>query len=405
LDPRQDSPYSSLFDIIKGAKEYRLGQVNADQVGIDAKDDRTLIVTLNDPAAFFPSMLCHHSFSPIHPSMLNESAWAGHKPVSNGPFYIEEFDENHIVLLKNKNYWGAEQVALNKLNIKYTDDGDEAAALWNSGEGRWISGDVNIEALTDRSGIQVNAMFATHYYYIRSSKKPWDDSNVRRALSISLPWDELREGHYLPARTLIFPIPGYPEIDGLEEANIEEAQKLLEEAGYAKGVGLPELVIRITPSPEAARIAGLMASTWMEKLGVPAKIDVVPYNRYFQSLKQNDYEVGSTTWIGDFADPYTFLQMWRRDSNLNDAKYNDTDYENLLDKSMTEDGTARWGTLAEAEKLLLSRGAVLPISYSPAVNVIDTDEIDGWFPNVLDIHPFKYLSFAKLKPLPGVAKL
>jgi peptide/nickel transport system substrate-binding protein/oligopeptide transport system substrate-binding protein len=46
---------------------------------------------------------------------------------------------------------------------------------------------------------------------------------------------------------------------------------------------------------------------------------------------------------------------------------------------------------------------VLPISYSPAVNVIDTDEIDGWFPNVLDIHPFKYLSFAKLKPLPCVA--
>ncbi|GHU64274.1 ABC transporter substrate-binding protein [Spirochaetia bacterium] len=403
LDPRQDSPYSSLFDIIKGAKEYRLGQAGADQIGINAKDDKTLVVTLNDPAAFFPSMLCHHSFSPIHPSMLDENTWKGNKPVSNGPFYIEEFDENHILLLKNKNYWGADQVGLNKLNIIYTDDGDEAAALWNSGESRWISGDVTLDALTDRSGIQVNAMFATHYYYIRSSKKPWDDSKVRRALSIALPWEELRDGHYLPARTLIFPIPGYPEIEGLTEANIEEAQKLLEEAGYAKGVGLPELVIRITPSPEASRIAGLMASTWLEKLGVPAKIDVVPYSRYFQSLKQNDYEVGSTTWIGDFADPYTFLQMWRRDSNLNDARYSDTDYENLLDKSMTEDGTARWDTLAEAEKLLLSRGTVLPISYSPAINIVDTDIVDGWFPNVLDIHPFKYLSFKALKPLPGVA--
>jgi peptide/nickel transport system substrate-binding protein/oligopeptide transport system substrate-binding protein len=401
LDPRRDSPYSSLFDIIKGSKEYRLGQAGADQVGINAKDDKTLVVTLNDPAAFFPSMLCHHSFSPIHPSMLNESAWASHKPVSNGPFYVEEFDEDHILFLKNKNYWGAEQIVLNKLNIKYTDDGDEAAALWNSGESRWISGDVNLDALTDRSGIQVNAMFATHYYYIRSSKKPWDDAKVRRALSVSLPWEELREGHYLPAKTLIFPIPGYPEIEGITEANIEEAQKLLEEAGYAKGVGLPELVIRITPSAEASRIAGLMASTWMEKLGVPAKIDVVPYNRYFQSLKQNDYEVGSTTWIGDFADPYTFLQMWRRDSNLNDAKYSSTDYEKLLDKSMTEDGAARWDTLAEAEKLLLSQGAVLPISYSPAINIVDTDTVDGWYPNVLDIHPFKYLSFKALRPLPG----
>ncbi|MDR2482292.1 MAG: peptide ABC transporter substrate-binding protein, partial [Treponema sp.] len=116
-----------------------------------------------------------------------------------------------------------------------------------------------------------------------------------------------------------------------------------------------------------------------------------------------DYAVGFSTWIGDFADPYTFLQMWRRDSNLNDAGYNDADYEKLLEKSMGEEGNQRWGTLAEAEKLLLSRGAVLPISYSPALNIVDTGELDGWFPNVLDIHPFKYLSFKAYRPLPGVA--
>jgi peptide/nickel transport system substrate-binding protein/oligopeptide transport system substrate-binding protein len=46
---------------------------------------------------------------------------------------------------------------------------------------------------------------------------------------------------------------------------------------------------------------------------------------------------------------------------------------------------------------------VLPIAYSPAINIVDTDELDGWYPNVLDIHPFKYLSFKALTPLPGVA--
>ncbi|MDR1566841.1 MAG: peptide ABC transporter substrate-binding protein [Treponema sp.] len=403
IDPARDSPYSSLFDIIEGARDYRLGQAaDPGMVGIDAKDSKTLVVRLNSPAAFFPSMLCHHSFSPIHPSMLDGEAWAGNHPISNGPFYIEEFDENHILLLKNKNYWDAGSVGLNKITIAYSDDGDEAAALWNSGAGRWISGDVNIEALTDRSGVTVNAMFATHYYYIRSAREPWTDPRIRRALSLVVPWDEIREGHYLPAKTLIYPIPGYPEIEGLDSVNLEEAVKLLEEAGYPGGIGMPDLVIRITPSQEAERIALLMAAAWMEKLGVPVKIDVVPYNRYFQSLKQNDYVVGSTTWIGDFADPYTFLQMWRRDSNLNDARYNDADYETLMDKSMTQEGDARWETLAEAEKLLLSRGVVLPIAYSPAINIINTDEIEGWYPNVLDIHPFKYLAFKALKPLPGV---
>jgi peptide/nickel transport system substrate-binding protein/oligopeptide transport system substrate-binding protein len=70
---------------------------------------------------------------------------------------------------------------------------------------------------------------------------------------------------------------------------------------------------------------------------------------------------------------------------------------------MTEEGRVRWETLAEAEKLLLSRGTVLPISYSPAVNIVDTNEIEGWFPNVLDIHPFKYFAFKSFRPLPGVA--
>ena len=403
LDPERDSPYSSLFDIIAGARDYRLGKLNANEVGISAPDEKTLVVNLNSPASFFPSMLCHHSFSPIHPSMVNEESWT--KPISNGPFIIEEIDEEKIVFGRNLNYWDSRRVSLNKLTVVYSENGDEAAAMWNSGQARWIHGEVNYEALTDRSGIEVNAMFATHYYFIRSAKKPWNDFRLRQALSLVLPWDEIRQGYSLPAKTLIHPIPNYPEIDGIDEVNLEKARDLMAEAGYPSGVGLPELVIRVTPSQEADRLARLMAQAWFETLGLSVKIDVVPYQQYFQSLKLEDYDVGSTTWIGDFADPYTFLQMWCRDSNLNDAHHNDDDYEALIEKSLTEEGNKRWETLAEAEKLLLSRGNVLPIAYSPAVNIIDLDEIDGWYPNVLDIHPFKYMLIKTRRPLPGVVGL
>jgi peptide/nickel transport system substrate-binding protein/oligopeptide transport system substrate-binding protein len=404
LEPGRDSPYSSLFDIIEGAREYRLGNLrDPNRVGISAPNDRTLVVRLNSPASFFPSMLCHHSFSPVHPSMVDKEDWSVGIPISNGPFYIKEMNEDQMILVKNNNYWDTSNTALNMLILKFTDNGDDAAALWNSGQAHWITGDVNYDALRDRSGITVNAMFATHYYFIRSARRPWDDYRLRRALSLVLPWDSIREGHYLPATTLVYPISGYPRIEGLDSTDEEEARRLLEEAGYARGVGLPVLVIRITPSPEAERISLLMATAWMEKLGIPVRIDVVSYGNYFQSLKRNDYDVGFSTWIGDFADPYTFLQMWRRDSNLNDAQYNDAEYEELMEKSMAEEGRRRWQTLAEAERLLLSRGTVLPISYSPAINIVDTDEIEGWFPSVLDIHPFKYLGFKSIRPLPGVA--
>ncbi|MDR1105461.1 MAG: peptide ABC transporter substrate-binding protein [Treponema sp.] len=403
LDPARESPYSSLFDIIAGAREYRTGALSdPSRVGIEARGEKTLVVTLNAPAGFFPAMLCHHSFSPLHPSMKDKEDWSIVPPIANGPFFIVEQDENKIVLRKNMLYWDAPRVTLNKITIMFTEDGDEATGLWNAGEARWISGDVNLENLTDRSGIMVNPMFATHYYFFRSAEKPWDDYRVRRALSLALPWDKIREGIILPAKTLIYPIRGYPDLEGTE-TDEAEAVRLLAEAGYEGGKGLPELILRLTPSEEAARIGGLMASTWKEKLGVPVRVEVIPFERYFRSMKENSYAVGSSTWIGDFADPYTFLQMWRRDSNLNDARYSDTDYEALLDRSMYEEGEVRWATLAEAEKLLLDRGEVLPISYTPALNIIDINEIDGWFPNALDIHPFKYLSFRAFRPLPGVA--
>jgi peptide/nickel transport system substrate-binding protein/oligopeptide transport system substrate-binding protein len=409
LDPKRESPYSSLFDVIRGAREYRTGAAaDPSGIGIKVEGNKTLIVSLTSPASFFPSMLCHHSFSPVHPSLVNNENWSGKSLLSNGPFYLSKMESSgevpdRIVLLKNSHYWDSRRVSLNQIDLRYIEDPDEATAMWNSGEARWISGDLNLDTLTDRSGIVVNTLFATHYYFIRSAEKPWTDYRLRRALILALPWENMREGHYLPATTLIYPIMGYPEVEGLESTDLEEALRLLEEAGFPKGEGLPELVIRITPATEAARIGELMAVTWKEKLGVPVRIEVVPYRQYFQAMKAPGYGVGSSTWIGDFADPYTFLQMWRKDSNLNDARLDDADYEELMEKSMSQEGEERLTTLAEAEKLLLDRGTVIPISYSPALNIIDTGELDGWYPNALDIHPFKYLAFKDYRPLPGVA--
>jgi peptide/nickel transport system substrate-binding protein/oligopeptide transport system substrate-binding protein len=406
LNPSRNAPYASLFDIIEGARAYRLGETrDPNQVGIIARDDETLIVRLSAPASFFPRMLCHHSFSPIHPSMINKKNWSKEPPVSNGPFYIKENKPTRITLVKNEQYWDAKNVSLNRLTLRFIKDGNESAELWNSGEARWIYRDVNMDGLTDLSGIMLNPMFSTHYYFIKAKEKPWNDYRVRQALTLALPWDEIRQGYMLPAKTLVYPLAGYPHIEGLETTDMEKARQLLAEAGYPQGAGLPVLVVRLNPSQEAARMGSIMLGAWMDNLGIPVRIEVVPYSGYEASLKQDNYSVGSTTWIGDFADPYTFLEMWRRDSTMNYARYDDADYETLMDRSMLEEGGKRMETLAEAEKLLLDRGVVLPIFYSPALNIVDIDEIDGWYPNALDIHPFKYLSFKTFKPLPGVASL
>jgi peptide/nickel transport system substrate-binding protein/oligopeptide transport system substrate-binding protein len=346
-------------------------------------------------------MLTHHAFSPIHASMESVEDWSLEPPLSNGPFRISAMGEDAIVFERSEQYWDAGGVPLSRITARFADD-DEASALWNSGVALWILGGANIDALTDRSGITVHALFGAHFFFVRSGEPPLDDWRVRRALSLALPWAEIRSAHFIPARSLVNPLPGYPRIDGVGETDAAEAARLLAQAGFPGGAGMPELVVRITPSADSARIAALMAGAWAA-LGVSARAEVVPFGEYYGELDTGGYHLGTMSWIGGFPDPFSFLMNWVSDSNLNTAGLSDGDYDALVARSMSEQGAARMATLAEAEQLLLDRGVILPVSFLPAVNIIDTNELEGWFPNALGIHPFRHISFRELRPLPGVA--
>ena len=160
--------------------------------------------------------------------MLKQTDWRSRPVLSNGPYYIYERKDDRLVLVKNELYWDAKNVSIPRIVIRFAKDGAEAASLYDTAEAQWVAGDVDLDALKDRRGISLNAMFATHYYYVRSAAAPWNDKRVRRALSLALPWEEIRKEHLLPAATLIYPIPDYPKLEGVKETKADEAKKLLE---------------------------------------------------------------------------------------------------------------------------------------------------------------------------------
>jgi peptide/nickel transport system substrate-binding protein/oligopeptide transport system substrate-binding protein len=147
-----------------------------------------------------------------------------------------------------------------------------------------------------------------------------------------------------------------------------------------------------------------MAQAWKDTLQLDSQIVSFPFEVYLEEVKKPDFTLGSSTWIGDYADPLTFLQMWTADSNLNDARFADEQFDSLIDRSFGEEGRQRYETLGESEGLLLEKAVVLPISHTPAFNLIDLDRVEGWFPNVLNIHPLKYLRFRSVSMPPSVVK-
>jgi oligopeptide transport system substrate-binding protein len=248
-------------------------------------------------------------------------------------------------------------------------------------------------------------MFATEYFFFRSTWGPWQDKRVRNALIKSIPLNTLRSGLFIQAKTLVFPIAGYPELEGISKTDVEGAKKLLAEASITDFSAIEPLIIRIPEGEYFSAKAQIISKAWTA-LGFTVRIETLPYQVYYQSLRTDDYTLAVTSWIGDFPDPLSFLELFRPGSSLNDSGWRNDDFEKrILESSGKKQVRDRYQTLSEAEKILLDDGVVLPVAHNPSINVIDTNGISGWYTNPLDIHPFKFIKFVPRRIMPGVALL
>jgi oligopeptide transport system substrate-binding protein len=409
LDPDEESEYSFLFDIIEGAADYRTGK-NTDpaSVGIRAVDTFILEVQLEHPAGHFLKVLCHHSFAPVHPRFLDREDWSISSIIpGNGPYYVYSQNPERIVLVKNNLYWNEAAVDLPGIVVRLENDAEAATRAFNEGELAWVADSILLDRIDDTDSLVFNPLFATTFFYFSCREAPFDDPRVRRALTLLLPFDSLRSPRfmYFPASTLVPGVPKYPQIFGITEQDTDESARLLEEAGFPGGEGIPEIIIKIPGGFESRRVAVLMKQRWEESLGLTVNIEEFDFSRYYDVLKAGDYTLGMLSWIGDFPDPLTFLQMWTSESNLNDAGYRNPHFDAIIGESMLQSGVDRYETLSRAEQLILDEAVVLPISHLPAWNLIDLGRIEGWYPNPLDIHPFRFIRRRKLRVGPGIVFL
>ncbi len=405
LSPTTKAEYAVFFDIIRGAKAFRMGKnKKPDSVGISAPDDRTLIIELDAPAAYFTRLLCHSSFVPVHASLRGVRTWKPEAIVGNGAYTIASMDAASLVLQKSATYWDAANVTLQTIRIKFMEDEEEATRLYNDGEIDWLTDMIDLDTLVDDESIQSAPMFATGYYFWNASRKPWKDARIRRALALLIPWEQIRtdDKYYAPTSVLVLPFAGYESPKGIDAKNEKEALELLSQAGFDGGKG--QAPVRFVAYKSEANDSNfkIMSEAWA-KAGVTLEYVEVPDGESARDIRQKGYTISFTSWIGDFADPAAFLLMWTSDSGLNEGGYKSQDYDKLIERSMMEDGKTRLATLAEAEAKLLNDAPLLPLYHSVSFNVLSLDALAGWYQNPLDIHPFKALSFGTPKARPFVA--
>ncbi|MBP5603056.1 MAG: peptide ABC transporter substrate-binding protein [Treponema sp.] len=375
--------YASLLDVVKGAADYRNGLCSAEEVGIYVDSDEVLSIHLVQPANYLPKLLCHSAFSVIHRSPT----------VYSGPFYLDDMEEGFYKMKKNPYYWDKDNVKLNEICFFQSNDAVENAFYFNTGMADWVTANLDTSMLINKNAFTFNAEFATCFLFFKQNSSIWDNLEFRTALFEAIPWDALRNDYYVGAKTFVYPLAGYPDVDGFSYTDVNEAKILMDAAREKYNVPQDKVLQIILEIPENSfsndRLAAL-SDAWAQ-LGVELLVRQKSTYDYFMGVKASDADLFVYTWVGDFADPLAFLELFRGGSTLNDSGWNNKEFDRLIDEAAEGTEEERYRLLAQAETILLDDCMVIPVHHPVIYNVIDKNVVGGWSENAFDFHPLKYL--------------
>jgi len=376
--------------------------------GATAPDKHTLRVKLNSPIPFLPEITKHYTWYPVPMHAVLKHGKIGDrftdwtKPdnlVCNGAFVLKSWKFNdHIEVARNPLYWDKENVGINGVRFLpitdlYTEDRmyyDEQMHVTYT-----IASEL-IEYSRKNYPEHVRSELYLGTYFIRTnvSNEPFTDPRVRLAFSLSLNQksliDNVLKGGQKPAAGLVPPFGDYPA-SAVVSFNPELARKLLAEAGYPGGKGLPDIEFLTTDKESSKRTAEALQAMWKEHLGATIKIKQMEWTSYITAMFDKDYDLAAGGWIGDYMDPLTFLDMWMKDAGNNRTGWHNEEFEGILgEAAQTGDPTERYALLAKAEALFLKERPILPV-YWYTRNYLLHPDVKGWNPLLLDNHPYKFL--------------
>ncbi len=404
LDPATGSEYAFMQTmVVKGAADFNAGKGAKEAVGIKAVDAKTFQVELMGPTAYAVDMMAHHAFAilPTHAITKFGEDWI--KPgnfVGNGPFTLSEWKpQESIVLLPNTKYWDAKTVKLSKVTFLPIEDNLTAYNKFKNGELDWATA-VPLDLIDEiklRPDYQVGPQVATYFYLFNMTRKPFDNVLVRKAFNMSIDKQELvnkiTKGGQIATAAMVPPMAGYTPSTG-NGYNLEEAKKLLAEAGYPDGKGFPKVTLLYNTSEGHKKIAEWAQESWKKNLGVEVVLKNEEWKTYLDTKQvSHDFQFARAGWVGDYLDPNTFLDMFVTGGGLNDGLYNNTEYDTLITKAAgMPAGPERMAALQKAEELLVTVDQhVAPFYHYVNQDLIDTNIWGGWYSNPLGNHNLKFV--------------
>lgn len=402
VDPAVASEYAFIMEIagVKNAAAISSGEKPVDDLGVTAKDAKTLVVELDVPVPYFESLMAFPSFLPMNEAFFTAAGDNyGTSPatvLANGPFKITAYEPatTSITLEKNDKYWDASAVKLAGIQYQVIKDSQQAMLSYQNG-------DLDVATLSGEQVEQFQAdpefknVVAGYLWYISPNQKVagLENENLRKALALSYDKEAivsniLKDGSIVANFAVPTKLATGPDGKDFRETAdtylLTDKAKAAEYWNTAKGeLGVTALTYTmiVEDTESAINVAQFIQSEIQTTLpGITIEIQTMPKKNRVERMQQGDFELGLTRWGPDYADPMTYLDMWTTGSPNNYGFWSDADYDAIIESAkkgeLALDLEARWEALKDAEKIVMDAAVILPV-YQKGDAVMIKDGVEG----------------------------
>lgn len=409
-NPKTASSYNFLITPIKNADKILEGKLPVEELGVKAIDDKTLVINFESPTAYFLELASIPIFSPLREEFINDDwTFSPDTYIGNGPYKMVMRKPDEIISLElNTNYWNKDNIKAKKIDFLMFAEISTLYPAIKEGSILYSSKvpNANIDLIKNEGYLVVKPSLGTAYYALNNTNEVLKDKRVRRALSLAIDRnyivENITKGGEVPAAAFIpyglKDIEGDFRDNGGEyysikkedyKSNIEEAKKLLSEAGYPNGDNFPVLDFKTNPGI-GVTIAEAVQQMWNENLNIDMTITQEEWSVFQKNRQTRQYVICRADWIGDYLDPMTFADLFVSTSSGNRVGYSNAEYDRLiLEAKNTIDNKIRMSNMHTAEDMLIGEDmAFIPLYHYTAPSmqnpklkdvIVDTLEIRRFF--------------------------
>jgi oligopeptide transport system substrate-binding protein len=411
LNPAMGNLYAYMLFPLKNAEAYFNGKIDDfAEVGVKALDDLTLQVTLTEPTPYFIQLMDHYSTFAVHRPTIEKFGKATDRftrwtrvenIVGNGPFVLKEWKLNRrITMARSPTYWDRDNVKLNGVVFYPTENIVSEERMFRVGQLHYTQGipldKIPVyEAMQDSPYVQAPYL-GTYFFLLNTRRPPLTDVRVRKALSMAVDRETLNatvlQNSNVPAYSITPPDTLGYNPPRLFDFDVDQARRLLAEAGFPDGEGWPGIELIYNTSESHRKIAVALQQMWKDNLNIEVTLSNQEWKVYLDSVTQMDFDIARRGWIGDYVDPNNFLDLYLTDGGNNNTGFSDPRYDDMILRQAPQAKTReeRFAIFYEAEKLLMEQMPIIPIYTYTSKHLIHPS-VRGLPSNLMDSLNLKYV--------------